>query len=282
MPHHSRAVFACVVCVMLLGGVQQVAAASLTVAWDQSSDSTVAGYRVWYGTESHNYTTSVMAGTSTSVTLTGLAEATIYYVVVQAYNSQGIFGELSSEVAGQVLLSAPSISCPSPVLTSPDGKPIPVTLLAVASGGVQPLTIQCSPASGSLFSVGTTSFSCTAVDTIQQKASCTSTVVVLAPSSPTPPPTSPTPALTIACPVIQPVTASGNAGKAIVKFADPVVSGGKAPVTASCTPRSGSQFAIGTTTVSCRATDALQQVAACTTSATVLAPTVQEPPKGKK
>jgi len=278
---------ACVVCFTLLGGAQQARAATLAVAWDRSPDSTVAGYVVSYGTETRKYSTSIVVGDATSITLTGLADATIYYVIAQSYNSQGIFSEPSPEVGGQTPLSPPSISCPAPVLTSLDGNPMSVTILPVVSGGAPPVTTQCSPASGSPFPVGSTSFSCTAVDAIQQTASCTSTVVVLASSSSTPSPTpSPTP-LTIACPVIPTVTATGNSGKAIVKFKEPVASGGKAPVAVSCTPRSGSQFAVGTTAVSCRATDALQQVAACTTSATVLAPTglaptVQEPPKGKK
>ena len=43
---------------------------------------------------------------------------------------------------------------------------------------------------------------------------------------------------------------------AIVRFADPVVSGGRLPVEVSCTPRSGSLFLAGTTEVSCVATDA--------------------------
>jgi hypothetical protein len=40
-------------------------------------------------------------------------------------------------------------------------------------------------------------------------------------------------------------------------------------VSISCTPESGSQFNVGTTTVSCKATDALQQTASCTTLVTV-------------
>jgi hypothetical protein len=129
------------------------------------------------------------------------------------------------------------------------------------------------------------------VDVTQQKASCTSTVVVLAPTQPTTEPTptepttdpaateptpEPTPTLgpapasvTLVCPTIAPVKESGQSGKAAVEFANPVFSDGTAPLTVSCSPKSGSQFRIGTTTVSCSATNAAREPFACTTTVTV-------------
>ena len=55
----------------------------------------------------------------------------------------------------------------------------------------------------------------------------------------------------------------------MVAFADPVFSDGTLPVTVSCSPKSGSQFRIGTTTVSCSATHAAGVPFACTTTVTV-------------
>src|SRR5207249_8952469 len=60
--------------------------------------------------------------------------------------------------------------------------------------------------------------------------------------------------------------------------ATPVVYGsatavnGKAPVTTTCTPASGSLFTIGQTTVSCTATDGLQRTDTCTLFVTVVPP----------
>jgi hypothetical protein len=71
------------------------------------------------------------------------------------------------------------------------------------------------------------------------------------------------------CPVIPPVKESGQSGKAAVDFADAVFSDGTAPVTVSCSPKSGSQFRIGTTTVACSATHAAGVSRACTTTVTV-------------
>lgn len=47
-------------------------------------------------------------------------------------------------------------------------------------------------------------------------------------------------------------------------FVAPTVTGGVAPVTASCTAVTGSAFPIGTSTVTCTATDAAAQSASCT------------------
>jgi lysophospholipase L1-like esterase len=84
------------------------------------------------------------------------------------------------------------------------------------------------------------------------------------PTTPTPIPTpTPTPpAPTLACPadmsgvshLNQPVT---------VTWTEPAASGGTAPVTVACTPASGATFPAGTTTVTCRGTDAAGQSATC-------------------
>ena len=171
-----------------------------------------------------------------------------------------------SEVPGQQPTNEPlAIWCPNPLLTSFDGKAVSVTLTPKVTGEVTPITTTCAPTSGSLFPVGSASFTCNAVDARQQKASCTSNVVVMsATAQPAPLP------LRLTCPTIAPVTESGNTGKTAVRFANPTFSGGTAPTTVTCSPKSGSQLGVGTTTVSCQATDAARQTAGCTTSATVL------------
>ena len=324
-----KTLIACVLTLAILGFAPHVGAASLTLAWDHSTSSNAAGYLVSYGTQSGKYTTTIKAGYVTSVTINGLTEGTTYYISVQSYDAAGTLGPGTPEISGKVPSAAVpvlSISCPSPVLTSPDGKPISVTLTPTVSGGVAPISTSCSPASGSLFSVGTTSFSCTAVDAAQQKASCSSSVVVAAPTQPTaepqpapkptppgqrpksdpqPTPTAPQPEpapapetgvapeltspapdpgttseptptlgpapalVTLVCPAIAPVKEQSQSGKAEVEFADPIFSDGTVPVTVSCSPKSGSQFRIGTTTVACSATNAARELFSCTTTVTV-------------
>ena len=91
----------------------------------------------------------------------------------------------------------------------------------------------------------------------------TASVLVLcgcggSPSEPSPTPTDP-PALV--CPAPQMV--SSSEALTTVNYGTPTVSGGKAPVTVSCAPVSGSSFPVGTTPVTCTATDAQQRTASC-------------------
>lgn len=64
-------------------------AGSQSVGLSWNSVSNADGYKVRYGTSSGNYTTTVTAGNTTQYTVTGLANGTIYYFVVAAYNSAG-------------------------------------------------------------------------------------------------------------------------------------------------------------------------------------------------
>src|SRR5204863_9954577 len=53
--------------------------------------------------------------------------------------------------------------------------------LPTVTGGAQPVSIACTPPSGSMFSVGTASVGCTARDAKQQTASCSFNVTVASP-----------------------------------------------------------------------------------------------------
>ncbi len=90
------------------------------------------------------------------------------------------------------------------------------------------------------------------------------------PSAPTPPPTVPDPPK-VTCPAAS--TQVSPTGFAInVVYGSPSVSGGASPVTTSCTPVSGSSFSIGTTTVTCTATDTRQRTDTCTFQIAVQSP----------
>jgi lysophospholipase L1-like esterase len=86
---------------------------------------------------------------------------------------------------------------------------------------------------------------------------------------PTPVPQSGAPQIT--CPA--PVTVTSSNGSALnVTYTPATVAGGKAPTTLACTPVSNSSFALGDTTVTCTATDALQRRASCSFRVSVVAP----------
>ncbi len=77
---------------------------------------------------------------------------------------------------------------------------------------------------------------------------------------PNPPPTPLPP--TITCPANSQTPAIGGQPTP-VNYDVPVAQNGQAPVTVACTPESGSAFAIGDTSVTCTATDALARAGTC-------------------
>jgi len=72
---------------------------SVTLAWDASPSAGVAGYRVYYGTASGNYTSNVEAGNLTTNTIPGMVNGTTYYFAVKAYNASGLEGAFSNEIS---------------------------------------------------------------------------------------------------------------------------------------------------------------------------------------
>src|SRR5262249_33468318 len=70
----------------------------------------------------------------------------------------------------------------------------------------------------------------------------------------------------------QTVELMANVTATPVAYQAPSVSSGSAPVTTACSPPSGSMFNVGSTAVSCTATDSLQRTDACAFIVTVLPP----------
>ena len=93
------------------------------------------------------------------------------------------------------------------------------------------------------------------------------------PAAPSPLPTSKIPILGLACaPDVR--VRSLDAAPVRVSYGPPTVTGGLAPVTASCSPSSPLTLAVGTHSVLCRASDSFEQgqTASCSVSLTVLPP----------
>jgi lysophospholipase L1-like esterase len=69
--------------------------------------------------------------------------------------------------------AALSITCPSGVVTATTGTSAPVTFPApTTTGGLAPVTVTCSPFSGSMFNLGLTTVACQAVDARNTAAAC--------------------------------------------------------------------------------------------------------------
>jgi hypothetical protein len=114
---------ACLAAFLVLGIAHSIHAASVTSAWDRSPNVGVASY-------------------VTPASVTGLTYGTVDHFAAD--------GAPSSEVSGQLpAVERLAISCPSPLLTSFDGKAVSVTLTPKVTGEVTPITTTCSPTSGS-------------------------------------------------------------------------------------------------------------------------------------
>ncbi len=105
-----RPVVVLVALVALAAGVAH--AGTISIAWDPVSDADVAGYKVYWGTSSRNYTNWKDVGNVTSTTLTDLDPCTRYYIAVKAYDSGGLESDaFSDELVG---LPRPVVRSTSP------------------------------------------------------------------------------------------------------------------------------------------------------------------------
>jgi hypothetical protein len=125
-------------------------------------------------------------------------------------------------------------------------------------------TITCSPASGSFYPVGTTTVTCTT--TVGPICTFTITVVDTQPPSITCP-ANVTAVTAITCP---PSTST------VVNFAAPTASDNCPGVVTVCNPPSGSMLPVGTTTVTCTATDVAGNTATCSFSVTTFNACIQD------
>ena len=151
-----------------------------------------------------------------------------------------------------------AITCPANVTSSNDPNQCgAVVTYAPPTSTGECGTVSCSPASGSFFPVGTTTATCTTT----AGPSCSFTITV----NDTQPPSITCPAnVTTVGAVTCPPT-----NNTIVNFANPVASDNCPGVTTICTPPSGSPLPVGTTTVTCTATDASGNTATCSFTVTV-------------
>ncbi|MBW2412699.1 MAG: fibronectin type III domain-containing protein [Deltaproteobacteria bacterium] len=73
-------------------------AVQITLAWDSNVEPDVAGYIVYYGTQSGHYAYDVDVGDYDSVTISGLNEDVKYYFAVTAYDDEGNESDFSAEI----------------------------------------------------------------------------------------------------------------------------------------------------------------------------------------
>jgi hypothetical protein len=77
---------------------------NVTLAWDASTGIGVAGYSLYYGTASRNYSNRLVTGDVTSAVVSGLSNGVTYYFAVTAVTASGLESDFSNEVSYQRVL----------------------------------------------------------------------------------------------------------------------------------------------------------------------------------
>jgi hypothetical protein len=100
------------------------AAQTMPLAWDPNPDASVAGYVVYYGNKSGNYSSRIDVGTNTATTISGLKEGQTNYFAVTAYNA----ARVESAASGAVAYIVPGMVLVTPRLkaSDPQGLKFPV------------------------------------------------------------------------------------------------------------------------------------------------------------
>ena len=90
----------CILFVLLISlvSLEKARARSIILEWNASISSDVAGYNVYYGTSSGNYSYKINVGNVTSLTVSNLACGVTYYFAATAYDANGNESAYSSEV----------------------------------------------------------------------------------------------------------------------------------------------------------------------------------------
>src|SRR5688572_23154476 len=66
-----------------------------TLVWDPNAETDLAGYKVYSGTASRQYSSVVDVGKATQYTLPNLAQGTTYFFALTAYNTAGLESDFS-------------------------------------------------------------------------------------------------------------------------------------------------------------------------------------------
>ena len=114
-------------------------AASVTLAWDASSGA--AGYKIYYGTTSHNYSSVIDVRNATTYTFTNLVDGRTYYFAATAYDSSNYESDYSSEVSYNSTTTTAPTSYTITASAGTGGTISPSGSVSITSGASRTFTI---------------------------------------------------------------------------------------------------------------------------------------------
>ncbi|HEY9160374.1 MAG TPA: PKD domain-containing protein [Desulfomonilia bacterium] len=116
-------------------------AASIEVSWNANTEPDLAGYKIYYGTQSGTYTSTVNTGKVTTMTIDNLETGKTYYVAMSAYDTSANESEKSAEV---------SVSIPVPDTIPPTGSITINAGAATASSRTVTLSLSATDNAGTI------------------------------------------------------------------------------------------------------------------------------------
>jgi hypothetical protein len=123
--------------VFMMQFTQLAYAYGVSINWNRNSESDIAGYKVYYGTATHNYQNMLDVGPFTTAVIDGLNGGVTYYFAVTAYDTSGNESVNSQEV--QAIIPTASSN---------------IYTLTITKKGTGTGTVTTSP-TGTTFSAGT-------------------------------------------------------------------------------------------------------------------------------
>ncbi len=161
--------------------VPAVAAVSASLSWSPSADPNIAGYNIYYGGASHQYTNSVSVGLVTNILIAGLTENKTYYFAAKAVANSGAESDFSNEAAYSGVTATPN--GPLHLKTLPKnltGDPLTFSLGADAPAGaiINATNGVISWTPGAAYASTTNYLTVTVTDTANPALSTTETLVV--------------------------------------------------------------------------------------------------------
>jgi hypothetical protein len=115
-------------------------AANVTLAWDSNQENDIAGYILYYGMSSGNYTSNIDVGNINQYTLPALQDGVTYYFAVTAYNLDDYESDYSQELHYTVGSQTYTISASA----GANGSITPAGAVAVNRGASQSFTISAA------------------------------------------------------------------------------------------------------------------------------------------
>lgn len=109
---------------------------AVALAWDPSTDASVAGYNVYYGTASRSYTNVVPAGSANSAVVSNLVTGVTYYFAATTFTVAGLESDYSVEAAYAVPTpnTPPTLDALASLAINQDTGEQVVTLTGITSG----------------------------------------------------------------------------------------------------------------------------------------------------